>query len=93
MKCKQCSHPIQMKAEAPGLFLLIAIACILISLPVGFFISPLLTTALWIAALIALCAMFINVGDNKTMSSSGSALRGLECSSCGQVNKVYPWTL
>lgn len=93
MKCKQCSQKIKMKAEPPGLFLLIAIIGLLVSLPAGLFISPIFTMGLWLAALVALCATFTNIGDNKSMASDGSALKGLECRNCGQLNKVYPWTL
>jgi hypothetical protein len=93
MKCKQCSQKIKMNAEPPGLFLLIAIICLLVSLPAGLFISPMFTMGLWLAALVALCAALINVGDNKSMASDGSAQKGMECRNCGQVNKVYPWTL
>lgn len=92
MKCRKCSHAIKMVAEPPGWFLGAAITCLLISLPAAA-ISPIITMGLWVAAVPCFFALISNIWDNKSMAKDGRAEKGLECKHCGEINRVYPWTL
>src|SRR5262245_7302143 len=103
MRCLWCQADINLGGAPPRRFLAVAGACILgglitavvgLGLPEGFGrdVAWGLAVAGGVSCVIALAAVWTNMGDACTMGPGGWTQGGVQCGACGRVNRIRPWS-